>query len=201
MQADFMDRFSRLDSVVHRRPAGLKLTIALGLVLALVLVPSAWVLAPAASLLVTAAALSRIPPAFLLRRLLILEPFVLGAAVLVLFEEDGTRRFALLIARATLCLATMILLANTTPFSELLRVMRRVRLPGLFITTLALMYRYLFVLVDETQRMRRARASRTFTASRRRVWAINATIIGQLFIRASERAERIYAAMCARGWR
>jgi energy-coupling factor transporter transmembrane protein EcfT len=28
-----------------------------------------------------------------------------------------------------------------------------------------------------------------------------ATVISQLFIRSSERAERIYAAMCARGWR
>ena len=29
---------------------------------------------------------------------------------------------------------------------------------------------------------------------------ISATVIGHLFIRSSERAERIYAAMCARGW-
>mgnify|MGYP000412339876 CR=1 FL=1 len=28
-----------------------------------------------------------------------------------------------------------------------------------------------------------------------------ATVVGQLFVRASERAERIYDAMCARGWR
>ena len=28
-----------------------------------------------------------------------------------------------------------------------------------------------------------------------------ATVLGQLFVRASERAERIYDAMCARGWK
>jgi energy-coupling factor transporter transmembrane protein EcfT len=49
--------------------------------------------------------------------------------------------------------------------------------------------------------MRRARACRTFTRGRRFEWNVLATVLGQLFIRASERAERIYDAMCARGWK
>jgi cobalt/nickel transport system permease protein len=95
----------------------------------------------------------------------------------------------------------MVLLSNTTPFADLLRVLKAWRMPALLVTTLSLMYRYLFVLVDEAQRMQRARASRTFTPKRRRAWRTMATVISQLFIRSSERAERIYAAMCARGWR
>ncbi len=103
--------------------------------------------------------------------------------------------------KSTLCLATMILLTNTTPFADLLRTLRRLRVPGLLITVLALMYRYLFVLIDEAERMQRARRSRTFSARRAHVWASLATLGGQLFVRSTERAERIYAAMCARGWR
>jgi cobalt/nickel transport system permease protein len=76
-----------------------------------------------------------------------------------------------------------------------------VRVPGLLITTIALMHRYLFVLADEAERMRRARASRTFARRRRFHWHTLASVAGQLFIRASERAERIYDAMCARGWK
>jgi cobalt/nickel transport system permease protein len=95
----------------------------------------------------------------------------------------------------------MILLANTTPFAEILRVLRQLRVPDIFITTLALMYRYLFVLADEAERMKRARQSRTFTHRRWLTWKTLATVIGQLFVRSTERAERIYAAMCARGWR
>ena len=72
---------------------------------------------------------------------------------------------------------------------------------ALLITTLALMYRYLFVLFDEADRMKRARASRTFSKSGLRSWNVLSGIIGQLFIRSSERAERIYSAMCARGWK
>jgi cobalt/nickel transport system permease protein len=95
----------------------------------------------------------------------------------------------------------MLLLANTTPFSDLLRVLKRLHVPALLVTTLALMYRYLFVLIDEAQRMKRARTSRTFSSKRSWTWHMSATVISQLFIRASERAERIYDAMCARGWR
>ena len=60
---------------------------------------------------------------------------------------------------------------------------------------------YLFVLADESERMRRARASRTFTRGRRARWQGLVTLVAVLFVRASERAERIYAAMCARGWK
>jgi cobalt/nickel transport system permease protein len=93
------------------------------------------------------------------------------------------------------------LVSNTTPFSEILRVLRWVRVPSLLITTIALMHRYLFVLADESERMRRARLSRTIRRDRRLRWQALSTVVGQLFIRASERAERIYDAMCARGWR
>jgi cobalt/nickel transport system permease protein len=75
------------------------------------------------------------------------------------------------------------------------------RVPALLVTTLALMHRYLFVLLDESERMRRARSSRTFWRQRRARWRMLGTVVGQLFVRASERAERIYAAMCARGWK
>jgi cobalt/nickel transport system permease protein len=75
------------------------------------------------------------------------------------------------------------------------------RIPWVFVTTLTLMHRYLFVLRDEAERMRRARSSRTFTRGRRFQWLALSSVLGQLFVRASERAERIYNAMCARGWK
>jgi cobalt/nickel transport system permease protein len=79
-------------------------------------------------------------------------------------------------------------------------VLRRFRMPAILITTIALMYRYLYVLIDESSRMRRARASRTFTKSRSRAWHDLANLVGQLFLRTADRADRIYAAMCSRGW-
>jgi cobalt/nickel transport system permease protein len=126
---------------------------------------------------------------------------VLGVAGLMLFQPGGGKIFAVVMFKANLCLLTTVLLANTTPFTELVRVLQRLRVPWLFVTTLTLMHRYLFVLRNEAERMRRARASRTFTRGRRFQWQALSSVVGQLFVRASERAERIYNAMCARGWK
>jgi cobalt/nickel transport system permease protein len=152
-------------------------------------------------LLLAAGLLTRVRWMTLLKRLLWLEPFVLGVAVLALFQPGGWRLALVLLGKSSLCLLAMILLSATTPMSDLLEAMRRARVPGLFITTIALTYRYLFVLRDESQRMQRARLSRSFAPGKGRTWRNLGNVAGQLFVRCSERAERIYGAMCARGWR
>jgi len=179
-----------------------KLAAALALVTATAFLPRlAWAeLAAIVALLLAAAAASRIPWRFLARRILWLEPFVLGVASLGLFQPGGLELFPFLLAKSTACLFAMLLLANTTSFAEILRVLRIAHVPALLVTTLSLMYRYLFVLVDEAGRMKRGRASRTFEPQRRRTWQTMATVASQLFIRSTERADRIWAAMCARGW-
>jgi len=203
MRHDFLDRYSRMESPTHRAPAWLKVAGSLLVVLITVVSPlSAWGWFVFAALsLIAVAWISRVPPAFLLKRLLLLEPVVLGVALLTLFQPGGLFIFSGIVVKSTICLSTMILLSSTTPFSELLLVLRRLRLPDLLITTLALMYRYLFVLADEAERMHRARASRTFVQRRWHGWKSLALLISQLFIRSTERAERIYAAMLARGWK
>jgi cobalt/nickel transport system permease protein len=185
------------------RPAGLKLAVALGLIMTVVWLPPPhwhWLLAVVA-VLAGLIGLSRLSPRWLLRRWLLLEPFVFGVAGLMLFQPDGGAKFALALFKTNLCLLVTLLLSNTTRFTDLLGVLRRLHVPWLFITTLTLMSRYLFVLTDESLRMRRARASRTFQASRKFQWQTLSSVAGLLFVRASERAERIYDAMCARGWK
>jgi cobalt/nickel transport system permease protein len=203
MRHDFIDRYSRLSSPIHRIPAGIKLVSALLVALLVVSLP---LTAQPVHLLIALglvwiAAVSRIPRGFLVKRLLLLEPFAIAASLLSLFQANGLVVFMSLVIRSTLCLLTMILLANTTPFAEILDVLKRWRVPALLVTTLALMYRYLFLLIDEAERMNRARVSRTFGAGRRRSWRMLGTMVGQLGVRSTERAERISAAMRARGWR
>jgi cobalt/nickel transport system permease protein len=191
------------DSPVHRLPAGMKVASALALIIGTVLIPwkfVGWLVAPLIVVLVVIV-LSRIPLMRLLKRVILLEPFALGVAVLSLFQPGGWRIFLLVMAKCTICFVTTILLSWTTPVSEMIRVLRAVRVPTLLITTMLLMHRYLFVLMDETQRMRRARASRTFVKRRGFEWKMLSTVLGQLFIRSMDRADRVYAAMCARGWR
>lgn len=198
-----LDNYAHIDSPLHRVPAAPKMLTAIGAIVALiVLPPSPFLFAVAGFLLILLGAASNIPGTFIVKRMLLLEPFVLGVAVLTLLGPDGGVVFLTIITRTSLCILIIILLANTTRFSDQLLVLRKIRVPSLMITTLALMHRYLYVLKDETERMKRARASRTFTRrSLRYKWASLATIIAQLFVRSSLRAERVYAAMCARGWR
>ncbi len=155
----------------------------------------------AAFLLILITILSKIPVLFFLKRLLVFEPFVVVIAAVSLLQPSGGLKFASVIIKSTLSLMAVVLLSNTTPFTELLGVLRRIHMPTSFVTVLALMYRYVFVLIDEMQRMTRARLSRTFGSGRLRVWRSASTIISQLFLRSTERAERIFAAMSARGWK
>jgi len=203
MSTRFLDPYSHTDSPVRRLPASVKLGAAFAGVVMMVLTPVTQpvYMAAYAMALVLVAAASRIPAAFLIRRTLLLEPFILGVALLAWFQPNGRQIFLGVLIKSTLCLTTTILLANTTPFGDMLRVMRRLRIPPLLVTTLALMNRYIYVLADEAARMQRARRARTFSRRSVSLWKSMASVIGILFVRASERAERIHAAMCARGWK
>jgi cobalt/nickel transport system permease protein len=195
MRRDLLDHYSRQDSLLHRASTEAKLVVALTVVcvtVAVPVLPLPYSIALAAALVGTAL-VARIPLRFVVLRLLLVSPFVMGVAVL---GHGWT-----IVVKSALCVVTMVLLANTTPFAELLRVLRRSRVPALLVTTLALMYRYLFVLADEAERMQRARAARIFDRRRWRNRKTLATVAGQLFVRSTERAERIYAAMLARGWK
>jgi cobalt/nickel transport system permease protein len=181
----------------------LKMAFALGLVMFIVLLPrrpDPLYAAPAA-ILAVAVVWCRLPPVYLMRRLLVAEFFIIGIAILSLVSPATRPVFLAVLLKSNLCVAAMLLLTWTTPFHEILRVLRRLRLPAVMLSTLALMSRYLPVLAEEARRMERARASRTFGSKRRVLWQSLGAIIGQLFVRSADRAERIYLAMCARGWK
>ena len=203
MNARLLSPYEHRSSVVHRLPALAKMTAVVALVCAVVLLPrgAGMMYAILGATLVAGAALSRVPARHLAWRLLMLEPFVLGVAALSLFQPHGGAVFAAMLIRSTLCLFAMVLLASTTRFTDLLAALWRLRVPALLVTSLALMYRYLSLLVDETTRLQRARRSRTFAEGRAFAWRSSAAVAAHLFVRTSERAERIYDAMCARGWR
>jgi len=203
MRHDFLDRYSRLDSPVHRLSTVTKCCVALALIgFSVAFKVEVWWIFLAIGLVLTATVIaSRIPVRFILTRLLMLEPFVLGIAAMALLQAGGFAIFLNIVVKCTLCLVTLIVLTNTTPFSDILSLLRKAGIPSLLITVLALTYRYLFVLIDEAERISRARKSRTFVPKRARSWMSLSSLIGQLFVRSTERAERIYAAMASRGWK
>jgi len=188
---------------LERLPAGWKLAGVLSLLLTVVVLKpdctaGLWIVTGVILALFISA---RIPLKAALKRLLLLEPLVLSVAALMWFQPGGGTLFLVVMIKTHLCLLTTLLLAQTTPFSELIRVLQRLHVPWIFVTTFTLMHRYIDVLSGEAERMKRARTSRTFTSGQQFQWRTLSTVVGQLFVRTSERAGRIYNAMCARGWK
>lgn len=205
MHADFLDRCSHRTSMVHRLDPRLKVGVALALTLGILALPAPWWWPYAAMSIVVLGlyALARVPWGHLLKRLAVLLPFLVLMAAGVPLSRGLSGGFdigARLLARSLLCITVMITLVATTPFPQLLWALERFRFPRILLLILAFMYRYMFVLTDELQRMRRGRLARSFGRRRWMEWSSLGSFAGLLFIRAFERAERVYAAMCARGW-
>ena len=119
---------------------------------------------------------------------------------------EGIEFFASVLTKSWTSVTAAVLLTSTTPPLRLLAALRALRLPAILVAVVMLMYRYLFVLVDEAQRMLRARAARSAAigpgSGGTVVWRAKSAggMAGSLFIRTLDRGERIYMAMLARGY-
>lgn len=205
MLAEYADRFSRGTSLVHRLDARWKILAALALVAAITIVPAGQrsMYAVLAAVVLGIFAVAGLPWGYLLKRVAVMLPFfVLVAAGVPLSRglADGFEVAAGIVLRAVLCLIVLLTLVATTPQAALLEALERFRVPRVLTWILAFMYRYAFVLADELARMRRAKLARSFRWNLWSEFRLLGNFAGVLFVRAFERAERVYAAMCARGW-
>jgi cobalt/nickel transport system permease protein len=168
-----------------------------------------------AALLVAVAAAARVPPGAIWRRVRFLLPIVLAAGIFLPFlrdggqqydlgpltvHEEGLRTFATVSIKAVIGTLSAVLLAATTTFPAVLRGLEAMRVPRLLVLIAAFMYRYLFVIVEETGRMRAALSARAYAPRN----ALHAGPIGRMatamFLRTYSRGERVYNAMLARGY-
>lgn len=222
-----LDRYIDGQSPVHALDARVKLLLALASVLALALLPAgAWAGLLACALLIWWATIrSGVGLGTILGRAFVALPFALMAVTLVfarpgdpLFSltlgplrltatEAGLVAFASVVLKSWLSVQAVLLLTATTHFTAVLAALRALHLPAALVAILGFAYRYLFVMVDEAERLLRARACRSAELPGRKggrniAWraAVVGRMAGTLFIRAFERSERIYLAMLARGY-
>ncbi len=212
----------------HQRDARTKVLISLGFILGNAFLPDgAWAaFALNGGLLLLANAISGLGWGFTLRRSFLALPFAL-AAISALFmpggqplakwhvgpwlltpTDRGLIRFASILVRSWLSVQAGILLTACTPFADLIHALEHLRLPRTLTTSIAFLYRYIFVLSEEAQRLLRARQARSAALSHQEGqgnlrWRAQVTgyLAGQLFLRSYERAERVHQAMLARGYR
>jgi cobalt/nickel transport system permease protein len=217
----FLDPYVDRSSPVHRLDPRTKLFAALLLIAAVALTsPDAWpAFATYSAGLFIWFLLSRVPLLHVLKRSLVVLPFVVLIAVFVPFFKEGEvavnfhiwswqvsvtysglEVLRSILVRASLSIFSLVLLASTTRLTDLLRGLEQLHMPRVMVMLLSFMYRYVFVLVDETVRMKQARDSRSFGGGRWWHMRTVGNMIGTLFIRSYERGERVYAAMVARGF-
>jgi len=226
MHTHFLDPYHESRSLVHRLDARVKLVLVVAFILTAALVPTgAWpVYVLLAALAFAAELLSELGLGFYQKRALLALPFVL-AALPVMFtipgiplvhlpwgltiSQPGLTRFISVALKSWISVQMAILLASTTRFPDILMAMRPLRLPKLLVAIIGLMWRYLFVMVDEAFRMMRARQARSGAGAKSGrsaggsiPWRARVTgnMAGSLFIRSLERSDRIYNAMLARGY-
>ena len=220
MHHHFIDRFALGDSPVHRLDARAKLVAVLAYTVVLISFDRYAVadLAPMAVLPLALVWFGRVPVGFALWRVVILSPFILMLVLMSPLYDRGLQAvtfgpwhyavsggwltaadIAIKFALGVLALTVMMC---TTRFALLLEAMRRLGMPQAVVMQLGFLYRYVFVLLDEALRVRRARDFRgAALAPVGRRLAAAGGVIGTLFIRTLDRSQRVHLAMAARGYR
>ena len=204
MHHSFSDKFAHLDSLLSRLPVRFKVISCFTLVILIALTPISikYVFLLYSLFIACLIFISKIPLLFFLKRLLTVLPFVILVVISVPFiQKDGWIIFISCLVKAILIILSLILLIQTTRFNHLLDALAKLRVPDLIIKLLSFMYRYLFVVEDEILRKKRALDLRSAGKRDWRTMRSTANMLGSLFIHTYERAERVYLAMCARGYK
>lgn len=229
MHVHFLDPHRAGSSLIHRLDPRVKLVLTLMFIVTTSLTPfGAW----AAYILLLAMVLSvellsELGIGYVLKRAALAFPFLLAALPLIvtvpgaplltlsIFSWDltitvpGVERFLSIAFKSWISVQMAIVLAATTSFPELLWAMRALHVPKLLVAVFGLMWRYIFVLADETLRLMRARSARSGASPKLGgktggtiAWRARVTggMAGNLFIRGFDRGDRIYDAMRARGY-
>jgi cobalt/nickel transport system permease protein len=103
--------------------------------------------------------------------------------------------------RAALSITALSILLETLTVTQLLAGLRRLHVPRSMVAIVAMMLRYLHLMLEEKRTMDRALRARRFAEwSWLAVCRIQGALVGRIFVRSLDRAERVHAAMLARGW-
>ncbi len=173
------------------------------------------------AVILVAAAASRIPSDFFVKRVWLGIPFFAAIVMIpAIFFVAGPRLFELTIGpitiapsipgligavlfviRVAVSVSLAVLLVLTTPWADLLKSLQAIRVPQVFILVLAMTYRYIFLFLHTANGMFEARKSRVVGRTgggEQRRWIAGS--MGNLLNRSVKMSNDVYAAMAARGF-
>ncbi len=219
--AVFTEQHARERGFLQARDPRAKLATFLTLVLAASLSGSITVLAGLYLVVLAAAGASHVPSRYFVERVWLGIPLAAGIVVLpALFLVPGPRLFDLpvgplhlapslpgvvggviFVARVGVSVSLALLLVMTTPWADLLKSLRALHVPQVFVLILSMTYRYIFLFLHTVNGVLQARKSRVVgrtSGAEQRRW-ISGTM-GALVSRAFKMSNDVYAAMLARGF-
>ena len=213
---EVLEDFAQTNNLRETSP-GLKLFIGLASILLCVSSPG-----PVAPLLVAASmsaavlALAKIPARFYAKLLLVPVSFAAMSIVVILFitgggavllevpglplaiTADGANLALLLLARVFGGMCSLYFIALTTPMTEIFDLLRKLRVPAVLIDLAMLIYRFIFILIEEAGQIYRSQVMRLgYRRFRESVHSFG-MLAGALFIRTWESGESLVLAMDAR---
>ncbi|MBU2226180.1 MAG: cobalt ECF transporter T component CbiQ [Proteobacteria bacterium] len=209
-----LDRLSYKDTCVHRLDPRAKVIATVMFLFTVISFPKYEVVALAPFFLfpVLLMTVGEIPILFIVKKMIIVSPFAIFIGIFNPFLDTRTAvviagipvsagwlSFLSILLKFALTISAALLLIATTSFPAVCHALRRLGFPALFVSQLLFLYRYLFVLMEEAMRIIRAREMRSF-GRRSTGMKVFARLIGTLFLRTVDRADRIYYAMLSRGF-
>lgn len=209
-----LEALANNDTVIHRIDPRIKVLTTAFFMLAVVSFNkySISAMLPFGLFLIIPLGLANIPIGYIGKKLLLVSPFAIMVGIFnPLFDQQpllqlgtvtitgGWVSFLSILLRFTLTVSAVLILIATTGFNAACMAMVKMGMPKIFAVQLLILYRYIFVLIDEGLCMYRARTLRSFQKKAMDLKTFG-HMVGQLLLRTLDRAQRIHLAMLCRGF-
>jgi len=215
---DLLDDYAHTNALRDVSPR-LKLILGLGSILLCVFSPSP--VAPLIAALTMSAItvfLAKIPGRLYCKLLIAPLTFVLFSSLAILFVSslgepiisfqafglglgigrESANTALLMLSRTLGGTSSLFFIALTTPMIEIFSILKSLRLPDVLLELSMLIYRYIFVLMDQAIMINSAQTMRLGHANLRGSFNSFSMLAGVLFLRAWEQGERLMVAMDSR---
>jgi cobalt/nickel transport system permease protein len=128
-----------------------------------------------------------------------LGPFSLPDSIYI--TRQGVNTAVIFTMRVATCVSAVVLLFLTTPQPVLFKSLRTVKVPKIYVFTLEMTYRYIFVLMNLVREMyvaKKARTIRSRSMFEEQKWVGGR--IGYTLVRSLDMSEKVHKAMMSRGY-
>jgi cobalt/nickel transport system permease protein len=217
----YTEEYARTDGFLQRVDPRAKVVVFICAVLAVGLSRSLSVLLALYVATVLTALASKLPLGFFVKRVLLGIPLFAGIVFIpalflihgkplvqadlgplhLAISDNGLISLAIFVTRVSASVSLAILLVVTTQWADLLKALRVIRVPSVFIVVLGMTYRYIFLFLQTVENLFLARSSRTVgraTEAEQRRWI--GSSMGTLMGKSFKTSNDVYQAMVARGF-